>query len=366
MSRHLLQCQSWQTCWRTRLLLPTRAAVLAKKIEAEYYDPAQQGYAFSRNADGSLDRAKTVYPAIAWWNGGAGLGHPEASFRRWASHDFSTDWGLRDVAESDPVYDPISYHQGSVWPLFTGWEAVAEYRTGRALSGYAHLMQNANQTSTQDLGAVTELLSGAFFQPFGRSTSHQLWSSAMVVTPTLRGLFGIDVDAQSGTVQVDPHLPADWNSAEVLRLHVGRSVCTLEYRRQGQNMVISLQAISGSGLRLATPLHGGKVASDGLSVSIPLRAVEIVVPQALPQPGARTSQIKVLAEDADSHSLKLELEALAGSVVELKLRRNALKLNLRADGASIQRSDNPDGLEKLVVSFPSGSGYQQHTVTVRW
>jgi glycogen debranching enzyme len=83
-----------------------RAVDLAKKIEAEYYDSTRQAYAFSRNADGTLD------PAIAWWNGGEGLAHSEASFRRWASHDFSTDWGLRDLAESDPFYDPISYHQG--------------------------------------------------------------------------------------------------------------------------------------------------------------------------------------------------------------------------------------------------------------
>ena len=140
---------------------------------------------------------------IAWWNGGDGLAHADASFQRWASHDFATDWGLRDVAESDPLFDPISYHQGSVWPLFTGWAAVAQYRAGHPLSGYAHLMQNADLTTMQDLGAVTELLSGAFFQPFGRSTSHQLWSSAMVVIPALRGLFGIDVDAAVGKCLVE-------------------------------------------------------------------------------------------------------------------------------------------------------------------
>src|ERR1700722_19412049 len=48
----------------------TRANDLTKKIEAEYYDSAQQQYAFSRNTDGTLDRTATVYPAIAWWNGG--------------------------------------------------------------------------------------------------------------------------------------------------------------------------------------------------------------------------------------------------------------------------------------------------------
>ncbi len=103
----------------------------------------------------------------------------------------------------------MSYHQGSVWPLFTGWAALAEYRGGQPLAGYQMLMENANLTRAQDLGAVTELLSGDFFVPFGRSTSHQLWSSAMVITPTLRGLFGISINAQTKTITVNPHIPAE-------------------------------------------------------------------------------------------------------------------------------------------------------------
>src|SRR6202020_757177 len=120
----------------------------------------------------------------------------------------------------------------------TGWTSMAEYRSGHPLTGYAHLMQNADQTTMQDLGAVTELLSGAFFQPFGRSTSHQLWSSAMVITPALRGLFGIDVEGLSGAVRLDPHLPAGWDDASVERIHVGSSVCSLRYQRQGQSLVV--------------------------------------------------------------------------------------------------------------------------------
>jgi glycogen debranching enzyme len=343
-----------------------RAADLTKKIEDEYYDSARQEYAFSRGANGTLDTTATIFPVIAWWNGGDGLERSQVSFRRWASHDFSTDWGLRDVAESDPVYDPISYHQGSVWPLFTGWTSIAEYRAGDALSGYAHLMQNANQTTTQDLGAVTELLSGAFFQPFGRSTSHQLWSSAMVITPALRGMFGVDVDGLSGSVHLDPHLPADWDTAEVERLHVGRSVCSLDYQRQGQSLFVKVVTISGPVVRLETAAKGARTAADGLSIAFSLPPVEVAVPHELPLPGARTAQMKVLAETMTTHSMKLELESDAGSVVELQLRRNAPKLNVRAEGASISLEKRVSGLDSLIVEFPPGGGYKQQTVTLQW
>jgi glycogen debranching enzyme len=346
-----------------------RADELTRKIESEYYDSARDAYAFSRNRDGTLDHTTTIYPMVAWWNGGGGLAHPNASFQRWASHDFSTDWGLRDVAESDPLYDPISYHQGSVWPLFTGWAAVAEYRAGHALSGYAHLMQNANLTTAQDLGAVTELLSGAFFQPFGRSTSHQLWSSAMVVVPTLRGLFGIDLDGPSGKIWLNPQLPADWDNAEVLRLHVGGAVCSLEFKREGRTLVARVKTASGKPVHLMTPVKEANVAADGSSITFPLPSVEIGVPHGLPLQGARTAQMKVLMETRDSNSLKLDLEAAAGSVVHLTIRSNESKLNLRAEGGTIINSRDAgerSGISQVVVKFPEGTGYQHHSLVLRW
>ena len=127
-----------------------RAAKLKGIIEREYYSAEKDEYGFSQD-NGKIDRTSTVFPAVAWWNAGAGydagLEHASGSLGRWSSHEFSTDWGARDVAASDPMYDPISYHQGSVWPLFTGWNAVAQYRGGRPLAGYQSAMENADLTT---------------------------------------------------------------------------------------------------------------------------------------------------------------------------------------------------------------------------
>ena len=214
-----------------------RADKIAKTIESEYYDPEKSCYAFSHNSDGSQDRTSTVYPAMAWWSdksvsGAIGLAHPEGCLQQLAAHTLNTDWGLRDVANDEKIYDGMSYHQGSVWPLFTGWAALAEYRGGQPLAGYQMLMENANLTWAQDLGADTELLSGDFYVPFGRSTSHQLWSSAMVITPTLRGLFGISIDAQTKTITVNPHLPAEWDHAEVTGLQLPGGKADLHFTKE--------------------------------------------------------------------------------------------------------------------------------------
>ena len=208
-------------------------------------------YAFSYNGANGLDKTATIYPTIAWWDGHYALKQPDAMFRAVGlGTSFRPTGGCAMWAITRRIFNPISYHQGPVWPLFTGWGSVAEYRTGRPLSGYAHLMQNANLTWEQDLGAVTELLSGDFFVPFGRSTSHQMWSSAMVITPAIRGLFGFSFDAESKAVVVDPHLPATWQGATLRHVPVAGGSGDISFHREGATLVVRLSnAPAGVGLR---------------------------------------------------------------------------------------------------------------------
>jgi glycogen debranching enzyme len=334
-----------------------RAQKIANIIEQEYAGPM---YAFSRNADGSLDKTATMYPAIAWWDGHYSLKQPDTMFKRWASSEFSTDWGTRDLGEHEIFFDPISYHQGSVWPLFTGWASIAEYRTGRTLSGYAHLMQNAGLTWTQDLGAVTELLSGAYFQPFGRSTTHQLWSSAMVLTPAIRGLFGITVDAAHNSIIIDPHLPADWGKAVLRHISVGANLVDLEFTRQNGAMTVR---VSDNSVKLTST---SAAAARNSELHIPLPGVEVSIPHGLPSPGAETEQIKVLSQTEDAHSLSLELEAQGGSTYDLPLRLNAVRGPVHAEGATVTQPEANTGLGKVHIVFPQGSGYQPQTVRLTW
>ena len=342
-----------------------RANAVAAKIEAEYSGAM---YAFSRGADGALDKTATIYPSVAWWDGHYSLKRPDTMFARWDSHEFSTDWGLRDLGEREALYDPISYHQGSVWPLFTGWESIADYRTGRALSGYAHLMQNAGLTYQQDLGAVTELLSGAYFAPFGRSTTHQMWSSAMVVTPLVRGLFGISRDAEKQELVVDPHLPAEWDHAVLHHLAVGGQLVDLAMKRDGAVLVVSLGksspqiALSSKDGTKATARAGG-----GAELRILLPEVEVGIPTGLPLPGAATAQLKVVGESRETRSITLQLEAQAGSTWELPLRLNGpAGMFPRADGATIWPSPAGSGMRSLRVVFPAGEGYRPATVRLNW
>lgn len=343
-----------------------RATHLRQVIEQEYYLPQTSFYAFSHNEDGTTDNTPTIFPSVAWWDGTYSLTQSEPMLQRWASSEFSTDWGTRILSDKVSFYDPISYHQGSVWPLFTGWVSVAEYRAGHPLSGYAHLMQNADLTWSQDLGDVTELLSGRFYQVLGRSTAHQLWSSSMVISPILRGMFGLEWDVSHRTLTVTPHLPADWNTATLRRVPFGESQLDLIFRREGQSLVVTASGPAAIGLHLASHLDGAK-AEQG-TLRLPLTPVEVFVGHKLPSFGAETHQMKVLSEQYGARSITLLLAAPASTTQSLTLQVNSTQLHPHADNAELAAL--VDGQANLAVAFPAttadADGYVQKTVTLRW
>lgn len=339
----------------------SRADALRSTIEAEYYTPALDSYAFSVGPDVQRDNTATIFPSVAYWDGSFSLAHAEPMFSHWASSEFSTDWGTRLLSDRTPFYDPISYHQGSVWPLFTGWVAMAEYRTGRSLSGYQHLFQNANLTWVQDLGATTELLSGEFYQVLNRSSARQLWSSAMVLSPILRGLFGLEWNAQARTLTVTPNLPADWDHAELHNVPFGSGRVDLTFTRCSAGLLVAVRG-GPEGLKLASHTRGA--TSRGRELTIPLPSVEVGLPeQRLPSFGSTTGQMKVLRQSSGDHRILLLLSAPGGSTETVIVRHNA-PVHVKAEGAILSSPES--SLDKFIVTFPQASGYVEKQVSLTW
>jgi glycogen debranching enzyme len=331
------------------------------------YEQSDGAYAFSRNLDGSFDQTSTVFPAVALWTRKEPLPKPDTMLSLWASHHFATDWGVRSVNDTAAVFDPISYHQGSVWPLFTGWASLAQYRAGRPLAGYTALMRNVDLTWAQDPGFVTEVLSGRFFQPLGRSSSHQLWSSAMVLSPAIRGLFGIDVDAQHRTLHLQPHLPATWDFAELRNVRVGDDLYDITLKRDRNHLLATVRSEQPTVLCLNTQNETcNDRATTTRTISLPLPPVEVSLPeQQLPEAGSPTTQPRVIDESYEAEHLSLTLEGLAGTTVDLFLRKNMPNpsgksaTNLKIEGA--EKID-----DKLRITFPQGSGFVSQQLHISW
>src|SRR5438034_3797096 len=168
-----------------------------------------------------------------------------ATITQLATHDHETDWGMRIISSTSPKYSAGGYHFGSVWPLLTGWASVGEYSYHRALPAYSNLRPNALLDADGSLGHVTEVLSGDYYQPLATSSPHQIWSAAMVVSPLLRGLFGLEVDAAKKTLTFAPHVPADWTSFHVGNVRVGDAVLKLSYRKTLTEITLEVTRTGG-------------------------------------------------------------------------------------------------------------------------
>jgi glycogen debranching enzyme len=303
----------------------------------------------------------TVMPAVPLWWGIAGDASAQSEIDHLGGANLATDWGARILSDKSRLYDPLSYHNGSVWPLFTGWVSVGAYRYGRPHVGHQSLMANANLTYTNALGYVTELLSGDFNTPFGRSSHHQVWSGAMVVAPTLRGLLGLEATDGGKSLRFAPQLPANWNGVTVRKVRAGSTQFDLILKRTEGRQVITVtrrdleKEPSKAGRRVArlqlapafpADAHVRKVTLNGRSVTFNTRRlgdrqfIELAIDNVLatnevvytytegtdvyvePEPlkvGAGNAGLRVLRVRADEGALYLLLEGLGGKIYSLKV-----------------------------------------------
>lgn len=329
---------------------------------------AQDGfYSFSHDSDDSFDTRHTIFPSVAWWSGTLQLPQAETTFDHWAGHGFATDWGLRSMEQGTATYDPLSYHHGSVWPLYTGWTSLAEYRAGRSQAGFASLEQNAALTWLQDPGATTEVLSGEFYQPLGRSSSHQLWSSAMVVSPAIRGLFGIEADALHGRLRVDPQLPAQWEEASLTNVPFGESHLDVHMHRDGASLDVDVSSaqpgklcIERSEAFFAEKPCNAAAGAKSHSVKIPLPPVEVSLEPTRVQPGDSTKQTKFINQKYGARSLRIDLQVAAGETARLYVRRNGKEArDLTVEGGEREK-------DWILVRGSQPDGYSDRTVSITW
>src|SRR5467141_3306103 len=199
-------------------------------------------FAFALDKDNHAVDEPSVLATVPMWFGLLDEAKADAMITQLADLDHQTDWGMRIISEHSPQFSGGGYHFGSVWPLFTGWAAVGEYRYHRSFPAYANFRANALLGLDGSLGHVTEVLSGSYYQSLATSSPHQIWSAAMVVSPLLRGMFGLQVDAAKVTLTLAPHIPADWTSFRIGNVQVGSARLDLHYSKDPGGITLEVKA----------------------------------------------------------------------------------------------------------------------------
>ena len=346
-----------------------------------FWSPEKKAFAFALDQQNRRVDELSVLTTVPMWFGVTDEDKSQATIQQLADADLQTDWGTRIISNRSPVYDGSGYHFGSVWPLFTGWASVGEYRYHQPFPAYSNLRSNALLALDGSLGHVTEVLSGDYYQPLSTSSPHQIWSAAMVVSPILRGMLGLETDAHSHTITLAPHLPADWKSFALDNLRVGSAsialnyqrapgLLTLEVKRTGPDCTLdfspafslrtSVAAVELNGRSL--PFHVIASASDQhVAIRFPLTQTTstlrirlkndfgVSLSNELPALGSGSQGLRLLSEtwNPARTELTLGLSGLAGKTYELFIWNPSQIAGLQG-GRLVKNVDQAT----LVVSFP--------------
>lgn len=346
-------------------------------------------------------RENTALQGVPHWWGLLDDERSQRAITHYGGAGIATDWGARLLTKESDLYDPLSYHNGSVWALFTGWTSMGAYQYGRPHVGAQALYANALLTRQDALGYVTELLSGDYNTAFGRSSHHQIWSEAMVATPVVRGLLGITVHDGGQRVRIAPQLPIDWDRVTVSNAPAGMSTFGLELFRTPEALTVSLDALGATvEIAPALPLDAvvSRVTADGREVPFEVvrqgdvqrptvvldaprevvfelarAGTDVAIRYEPATPGSVSRQPRVLRSQASADALRLVLEGRAGETVTFAVHTDRQPGVVREAGVAIvplaEAPAGPGaaaafGLRVTFDGTPGRSGYARRELVV--
>jgi glycogen debranching enzyme len=165
--------------------------------------------------------------------------------------NFFTGWGIRTVARGEARYNPMSYHNGSIWPHDNALIALGFARYGLKHSVEQVFKALFDAATYMDLRRLPELFCG-FRREKGRgptlypvACAPQAWASATPFT-LLEAALGLEFDARRGEIRLrNPRLPGFISEVILRELRLGPASVDLRVRQHGDD--VSLEVMRSRG-----------------------------------------------------------------------------------------------------------------------
>jgi glycogen debranching enzyme len=368
-------------------------------VNKTFWSAEKKRFAFALDTQNQQVDEPSVLATVPMWFGLLDDDKAGAMIAELAAPEHEADWGMRIISSRAAKYGAGGYHFGSVWPLFTGWASVGEYRYHRALPGFSNLKANAQLALDGSLGHVTEVLSGDYYQPLSTSSPHQIWSAAMVVSPLLRGLFGLQTDSGACRVRLAPHVPADWTWFTLDHVRIGSASLRLAYRKSSSDISLTITrggsgdctlefspAVSPRAQIIGVEMNGRRVpfqinkseVDQHVVLKFPFTAGEstlrirlrndfgLTLSPALPPLGSSSQGLRVLSESwtPARDTLTLEIAGAQGKQYELGLWNPAQVTSV--DGAELLRTNAENARIRLTIPKNESEPYPRERIVVRF
>ena len=189
----------------------TRAEALRAAFERDFWLPDRGWYAIGLDRDKRPIDALTSNIGHCLWTGIVSPERARQVARHLLEDDMFSGWGVRTLSTRMTSYNPLSYHNGSVWPHDNAILAAGLMRYGLADEAHRIILAMLD-AATRSNGRLPELFAGIARSDvsvpvaYPASCSPQAWAAAAPLL-FLRTLLRFDPSMTDGRVWCSPSLP---------------------------------------------------------------------------------------------------------------------------------------------------------------
>ena len=167
------------------------------------------------------------------------------------SEDSFSGWGIRTVPRTEARYNPMSYHNGSIWPHDNSLIASGFARLGHKQEALKIMGALFEASKFVELNRMPELLCGFARRPGEGPTQYpvacapQAWSAAAVFL-LLQSCLGISFDAPAEQIRISASaMPPYLNWISIKNVALADTTTDLHFRREGDDVMVAVPRKQG-------------------------------------------------------------------------------------------------------------------------
>ncbi|HEX4826073.1 MAG TPA: glycogen debranching N-terminal domain-containing protein [Candidatus Polarisedimenticolaceae bacterium] len=203
------------------------AEKLKRAFQETYWLEDLGTYALALDGDKRPCRVRSSNAGHTLFTGIAAPEHASILSQTLLSADHFSGWGVSTLARSAPRYNPMAYHNGSVWPHDNALIGIGLARYGETLGCERILTALFEASRAIDVSRLPELMCGFPRQPGEAPTlypvacSPQAWAAGSVFL-LLHGMLGLSINAESRQIRLaKPRMPSFLHALTIRNLRVG-------------------------------------------------------------------------------------------------------------------------------------------------
>lgn len=232
--------------------LDEQATRLAERFEEAFWCEEIATYAIALDGEKKPCRVRTSNAGHVLWTGIARADRAKHVADGLVSPAFFSGWGIRTVADTEPRYNPMSYHDGSVWPHDNSLIALGMARYGFADQAGRVFDGLFATASYMELRRLPELFCGfrrrrgAAPTLYPVACSPQAWAAASPFL-LLQATLGLEFDPEKAAICFrNPRLPTFLDQITIRNLGFKEAKVDVALLRTGDHVALRVLRNTGA------------------------------------------------------------------------------------------------------------------------